>query len=122
MRYGGVRRLHSVVGFRPPVGRDWGKLDLIGGDPDINRPFRVRGTFEDAELIRIVNLLRSGPAAPLPRGGSASVEVLPILSVQRQSSTTVSVILRRQIQAGQTVTLEKRGEDWVVASVRNWIA
>jgi len=97
-------------------------FDEIKGDQDANRPFQVLGTFADEELVRLVNVLRSRSSVALPGGGSTNVEALPILSVARQSATTVSVSLRVRVMQGQTVVLEKRGEDWVAVSIGRWAA
>jgi hypothetical protein len=42
--------------------------------------------------------------------------------MQRQSPTTLSVRLRRAIMSGQSIILEKQGENWMVSKVSNWIA
>jgi hypothetical protein len=98
----------------------------ITSDQDLNRPFRVTGKFEDAELIRLVNSLRSLGVQPAGTANdqlfTRNVQLLPILSVWRRDSLTVHVDLRIESMKGQTVMLEKRGEDWAVVSVRNWIA
>jgi hypothetical protein len=133
-------RRGSVVTLRRgafPAGQAWTQMrsenyaqvvitgrffEEIRSDLDLNRPFRVLGSFDDTELIRIVNFLRSGPPAPLPGGGSTRVELRPILYMQRQSPTTLSVRLRRAIMSGQSIILEKQGENWMVSKVSNWIA
>jgi hypothetical protein len=101
------------------LGRSFGQ---INDDQDPNRPFRVIGKFEESELIRLVNLVRS---IATPPAGSAddqllarTVLLLPIFSVLRRDSQTVEVNLRIASLKGQMVMLEKRGEDWVVVSVR----
>jgi hypothetical protein len=38
-------------------------FDQIQGDQDINRPFRVFGRFDDTELVRLVDFIRSDPPA-----------------------------------------------------------
>jgi hypothetical protein len=98
----------------------------ITGDQDLNRPFRVTGQFEDAELIRLVNLVRSIAVPPAgsvnDQLSSRNVLLLPIHQVCRRDSLTVQVNLRIESMKEQTVMLEKRGDDWVVVSVQSRIA
>ena len=54
-------------------------FDQIDDEQDINRPFQVIGNFDDAELVSLVQLLRSNP----PTRGMASIESSPILSIRR---------------------------------------
>jgi hypothetical protein len=64
-------------------------FDQIEGDQDINRPFRVIGRFDDTELIRLVEFLRSNP--PTRVGGSNAIRPWPILSIDRKADDSVEV-------------------------------
>jgi len=96
------------------------KFDEIRGDDDINRPFLVSGNFDDNELIQIVTIIRSNPNP----GGTVltAIEPLPIRSVAWQGSNSVIVTTRRAVMQGQSIILQRMGQNWTVASVRFWIA
>ena len=95
-------------------------FDQIEGDQDINRPFRVIGRFDDTELIRLVEFLRSNP--PTRVGGSNAIRPWPILSIDRKADDSVEVLLRGAVMQGQTITLRQAGQDWVIVRVGMWIA
>jgi len=97
-------------------------FEQIDGDEDINRPFRVEGDFEDGELVRIVKFLRTGPEVRTERNGNGFIRVLPLLLLRRESPTRVSITLRGQAGSGQSVVLEKQGQDWVPVAFGYWIA
>jgi hypothetical protein len=98
-------------------GRDF---DMIQGDQDINRPFLVDRRLGDAELIRLVEFLRS-KAVPTGRS-SDTIRSWPILGVARQSDDSVRVSLRGAVMSGQEIVLRQTGQDWFVVSVGMWIA
>jgi hypothetical protein len=92
----------------------------IQGDQDMNRPFRVIGRFDDTELIRLVEFLRSNPPT---RGGEATaIRPWPILVIVRQADNSVEVMLRGAVMQGQAITLRQAGEDWVILGVGMWAA
>jgi hypothetical protein len=92
-------------------------FEQVEGDQDMNRPFAVIGSFEDAELIGLVTFLRSMPRAfPDGLGPGFPVPAEPILFVQRQTNNSVLVSLRQTSMRGQDVVLEKRGTDWIITS------
>jgi hypothetical protein len=96
-------------------------FDQIDGDQDINRPFRVFGILDNTELVHLVDFLRSNP--PTPRvGPGAAVQLWPILSIIRGVDDAVEVVLRGAANRGQTIRLRQTGQDWVIVSVRMWIA
>jgi hypothetical protein len=89
------------------TGRDF---DQIQGDQDINLPFRVIGRFDDSELVRCVQSLRSDPT-PMS---------WPILSMDRKTGDSVEVMLRRTAFDGQIIMLRQAGRDWIVIPVGWW--
>ena len=93
-------------------------FDQIQGDQDINRPFVVSGRFDDAELITIVEFLRSNPALD----ASNSVQSFPILTLARQSSSIVKVRTRGGPTKGQSITMRLDGQKWILVSVASWTA
>ena len=89
------------------AGRDF---EDIQGERDINRPFRVIGRFEDSELIRSVQSLRSDPA-PMP---------WPILSLTRKPDNKIEVQLRKNAFEGEIVWLRQAGQTWTVTVAGSW--
>jgi len=99
------------------AGRTFGQIE---GDQDINRPFRVIGRFDDNELVRLVEFLRSNPPA---RGGeSTAIRPWPILSLSRKADGSVEVMLRGAVMQGQSIILRQAGQDWFIVAVGMWIA
>jgi hypothetical protein len=94
-------------------------FDQIEDDQDMNRPFRVIGRFNDNELVRLVEFLRSNPTM---RGGQRNViRPWPILVVVRQADNSVEVMLRGAVMQGQAITLRQAGEDWIILLVGMWV-
>ena len=93
-------------------------FDDIQDDQDPNRPFRVIGRFEDEELVRLVQFLRSNP----PTRGPEPIPFWPILSIERKADDSVQVFLRGGVGRGQAITLRQTGQDWVIVIVGMWIA
>jgi hypothetical protein len=91
-------------------------FDDIKGEQDVNRPFLVFGPFDDDELVRLVEFLRSDPRSQPER-----IQSWPIVSVQRQGSS-VQVLLRGGVMRGQSIILRQAGQDWVIVNVGTWIA
>jgi hypothetical protein len=89
------------------------RFDDIQGDQDTNRPFRIIGRFDDDELVRLVQFLRSDP----PIRGGEHIQSWPILSVQRKVGDSAEVMLREEYWKGQAVTLRQSGQDWVIVNV-----
>jgi hypothetical protein len=94
-------------------------FDQIQGDQDINRPFRVIGRFDDSELVRLVESLRSDPT---PIGRDFSIQAWPILSMVRKTDDSVEVMLRGAVMQGQMIMLRQAGQDWIVVVVGVWAA
>ena len=115
-----------------PVSTD--KPDAISGGRDLNRPFRVVGTFDDDSLVGIVSLIRSGPileippqatTGPPPAGIFRQVEKSwPISSIiQRGDGVEVSLLDASPYErSGQTVMLRQEGTSWTIARLMRWIA
>ena len=108
-----VQRTESYAQVAIP-GRNF---DQIEGDQDINRPFRVIGRFDDTELFRLVEFLRSNPPTRF-----GSIRSWPILSINRKADDSVEVLLRGAVMQGQSITLRQAGKDWVIILVGMWIA
>src|SRR6267142_2176668 len=85
-------------------------FDQIQGDQDINRPFRVVGRFDDSELVRLIESLRSDPT-PM---------AWPILSVVRKTDDSAEVMLRGTAMHGQVIMARQAGQDWIVVVVGMW--
>ena len=87
-------------------------------DDNINRPFRVVGQFDDMDVIRIVQLVRSNTLA---RTGQA-IPQRPILSINRQADGSVDVMLSEEVTHGHVVKLRQSGQDWMILAVGTWDA
>jgi hypothetical protein len=95
-------------------------FDQIQDEQDVNRPFRVIGSFDDSELVSLVKFLRSNPPT---RGGPAeAIKPWPILDITRRADNSVEVRLRGAVMQGQAITLREAGQDWVIVLVGMWIA
>ena len=93
-------------------------FDQIQSDQDINRPFRVIGRFDDSELVRLVDSLRSNPTA---NGRDfTSIEAWPIVSMVRKMDDSVEIMLRRDALSGQLIKARQAGQDWIVIPVGWW--
>src|SRR5438105_12622397 len=106
-----VQRTESYAQVAIP-GRNF---DDIQGDEDVNRPFRIPGKFEDAEIVSLVNFIRSDPPA---RG--STIQHWPILSITRKADDSFEVLLRGGINYGQFVGLRKTSESWVIVDGGAW--
>ena len=88
-------------------------FDAIQGDRDINLPFLLIGAIDDADLVRIVTLVRSSPALPPPYGRAPGH--WPIRSVTRRADDSVDVHqLSVDRGRGQGMTISRQTSGWVV--------
>jgi hypothetical protein len=94
------------------------RFDDIRDDRDINRPFRVVGQFDDTDLVRIVQYLRSNP----PTRFAQAIQPWPILWVKRKADDSVEVPLMEDASHGQAITLRNVGQDWMIVAVGGWAA
>jgi hypothetical protein len=100
-------------------------------DEALNRPFQVRGRFSDAELVSIVEFIRSSPRKPpIPDSPDGTIhreipdEVsghLPISSIAREKGRVV-VTLRGSRTSWEIVTLEWIKGQWRLREITNAIA
>ncbi len=93
------------------------KFDQILDDQDINRPFRVMGTIDDADLVSLVKFLRTTSSS----ASREAVQPWPIHTVDARASQVV-VMLRKTAMSGQRVTIQKQGQTWIVISAGMWVA
>src|SRR6266446_33890 len=91
-------------------------FDRIQGDQDMNRPFQVIGRFDDTELVRLVEAVRSSPT---PRG-SDPADASPLVSIDRKSDDSAEIRLRRDAFHGQVLWARRAGQDWTVVVVGMW--
>ena len=108
--------------------------DVIAGGRDLNRPFRVVGSFDDDSLVAIVSFIRSGPILGVPsqatKGGPPDgifrqvEKSWPIDSVvQRGSAAEVSLLDQsRYEKSGQGIILRREGTSWTVTDLGAWVA
>lgn len=72
-------------------------FDQIQGNQTTNRPFRVQGTIDDADLLEIINAARGKSFGTL------------VLNVERNASNQIIVSLGLG-----NLYLEKKGQEWIV--------
>lgn len=87
-------------------------FDDIRDEQDVNRPFRLVGAFEDAELVRLVEFLRSGPDIAGAAGTDIVARTSPIAHVERKPDGLVEVQLLLDEWEQQVVTLRPAGDSW----------
>ena len=94
-------------------------LDSITGDRDINQPFGVVGSFQDAEIVAIVTLIRSSP--PSPNGGRVPGP-WPIAQISRAPDGSVNVSLRDvNVYSGTSANLTGEGGTWHITRTWQWV-
>jgi hypothetical protein len=83
-----------------------GDFNTLTGDLDINRPFPLTGSFDDAELVSLVAFVRS-------KGLQG-----PVLSMTRQADNSVRVLFRQGGSLLSDVLLRKQESTWIIVSSR----
>ncbi len=121
------------AGQEPPAPRQWrtdamktswaqvelpGRaLDDVRDQRDLNRPFRLVGDFGDAELVRLVEFVRSGPAIAGATGTNVVTRTSPIVHVERKADGLVEVQLPLGEWEQQFVTLRPAGDSWSLVRI-----
>ncbi len=109
----------SGTGQYAQVSADARTPDQVPGDRDIRRPFRVNGSFTDAELVSLVTFVRSSPPNPLPP--PQYVPRLegdrPIGGVWKQGDGTVRVALARDDFESQVVDVRQTDRGWQIVRI-----
>jgi hypothetical protein len=109
----------SAKGSYAQVSADARTPDQVPGDRDIRRPFRVNGSFTDAELVSLVTFIRSSPRNPEPSPQYfPRVEGnQPIGGVWRNGDGTVRVSLARADFESQVVELRETDRGWEILKI-----
>ena len=97
-------------------------FDDVAGPQDVNRPFRVAGVFRDAELVSLVEFIRSGPELRDAIGTRSVIRGLPIVSVERKEDGRVDLWLRISEAEGQIVWVKPAGDGWSLVNTLHAIA
>jgi hypothetical protein len=97
-------------------GRDF---DQIEGTLDLNLPFRVIGTFNDNELIGLVNFVRSEPSQKSDQPARLQ---WPIEHMEKKSDGSIEVWTRKDDFSGERATIRQVEGKWIVVSFGRWIA
>ena len=112
-----------------PQSASWAQVALTGRDfdgvadpQDVNRPFRVAGVFRDAELVSLVEFIRSGPELRDANGTRSVIRGLPIVSVERKEDGRVDVWLRISESEGHGVWLRPASDGWSLVNILRSIA
>jgi hypothetical protein len=126
----------STAGYAQ-VSVEGGGTDAITGPRDLNRPFKVVGTFDDDTLVSIVSFVRSSPSfSPPPSSRPEPPQVptgifrqvqgtWPIAAIIGQGESGVELSLLDSSpyeKSGQRVILRRNGNSWVVAHLSAWFA
>jgi hypothetical protein len=110
--------------------------DSVTGGRDLNRPFRVAGTFSDGEILAIVALVRSSPSIPPPVSRApgqptaaifthvqGSWPIVTLIAAADRAAARVTLIdMKPSGTSGQSVELEGGGPEWRVVRLTAWIA
>jgi hypothetical protein len=110
---------HRYAQVAPPD-----RFDQIYSEHDIDRPFRVVGDFSDAELMDLVNFIRSKPGW-VDRNRKVSDYLRgewPVVAVVRRADGTVDVRLHKKVLEWQQATLRRTADGWSIVSLRYLIA
>ena len=105
-----------VLNGRPPA---------VNGRLYAHRPFVVVGEVDDQTLLRVVALIRrSPPGPPLPNGQPSGTNVNGLLQISsiRRIDNKIEVMLNRDDDQGESVTLESRDGEFVIVRHGHWIA
>jgi hypothetical protein len=94
--------------------------EQIENDNDLNRPFTVKGNFQNDELIELVTFIRSNPEVPEGRG-RGKVGTSPISFIERLPDGSARVEWHFEPNQGQRAILEKRGANWALISVNRFV-
>jgi hypothetical protein len=96
----------------------------IYSEHDIDRPFRVVGDFSDAELVDLVNFIRSKPGwVDVNRKVSDYLRGdWPVVAVVRKADGTVDVRLHEKSLEWQLATLRRTADGWSIVRLRYVIA
>jgi hypothetical protein len=92
--------------------------DLINGDLDVNRPFRVFGEWQPDEIASLVTFIRSSPQSANPKRDLAQVNgALPIETISREPDGTPRISQRVGPMKWHHVHLSRNGGTWIVTAV-----
>jgi hypothetical protein len=100
-------------------------MDQVLSPLDANRPFEVRGTPTDDDLVDIVTFIRSIPTTQYANAVGQFTVVMgnrPIRSITKLTANGAIVEIYIDDGRGQRVTLERTGSTWVALSAVEWIA
>ena len=107
-------------------------FEEIAGDQDINRAFRVSGSFADDEIVSLIAFIRTSPKSSSPPSASGPTAIAriftdvegswPVGRIRRTSNVTVEVLLLKSQHDGQTVSVSRVDGSWVVTHLTGWIS
>ncbi len=113
---------YAQVPVRPDAAR------VIDGS-DLNRPFRVHGTFSDDDLVELARLVRASPPDPAFKGAAGGVGshvhgTWPIGLVIRRDdgSVDVSLLDPARDKQGQRVYVRLDAGRWTIVRTNYWVA
>jgi hypothetical protein len=125
----------STAGYAQ-VSAESGRTDAITGPRDLNRPFKIVGTFDDDTLVSIVSFVRSSPSFTPPPSSRPEPPVTTGIFRQVQGTWPIEAIIGQgesgvelrlldsspYEKSGQSVILRKNGNSWIVTHLSAWVA
>lgn len=132
---GALRRGQVSWVQRELKGRTWGPWSLntrlryaqlvpparafaqITGDGDLNRPFRVIGTFSDEELVNLVTFIRAKPSWVSGETRDQVQGDWPVGVVIREPDGTVVAKLSKDRWEGQRGTFRRTADGWAIVGL-----
>lgn len=111
----GIRQSYAQVAI------DSRDFNVVQNLNDWNRPFQVyvnsvnAGNIEDADLVSLVNFMRSNPAMP---DGKSLRPDWPIIRIYKNSAVHFEVFLGLDHGTNERVTLRRQGGQWQIESFR----
>lgn len=105
-------------------------FDAIIGDRDLNRPFRVSGSFDDDDIISLIAFIRTNPKNSSPSASDQATPGIftdvdgswPVSRIRRSHDGVIEVSLLKSEHEGQTVTLIRADGRWVVTRLTAWVS
>jgi hypothetical protein len=89
-------------------------FDQIMNEGDTNRPFRLIGPIDDADLVSLVRFVRTHAAGPVTRIMTKLPDDLSYIEPLRLAPGEVRVTLRTTRTGGVVLLLRKVGQSWEI--------
>jgi hypothetical protein len=135
--------LRAVQSWEQSFVTNYAQVPVPGSDPDrltvrdVNRPFRINGTFSDSDIIQIVRLIRGDPSSTSSgegvrvagRAGDPPIERnWPIGLLTREPRATESTARVSLVgptpdeDSGQWMSFKLAFGEWTVDRIGGWVS